>query len=393
MHSSAFAQTASCVKPVPAPTGSPPLDEAAVRAILGAPDRKYARRIAKAKEKEYPRRSPADWTKAGYAASGVVEALRRSIKDMVPRIHADTLTEDEFAERFERANTPVVIDGLCRAWKACSAWTLEGLLQNYGGEKFKVGEDDDGYAVYIKLKYFIRYMLDNQDDSPLYVFDSSFADRPATRALRQDYSLPRFFTDDLFRLVGEKRRPPFRWFVLGPERSGSYIHIDPLGTSAWNALLSGHKCWALFPPSVSKETVQPKNCGGREAIAWFVNALPLLQASENLDHRPITVIQRETMFVPGGWWHVVLNLDTTVAVTQNFCSRANFDSVWLKTRKSRPKMSLKLQESSASRHELSKGNHPSYRGRSPSGHRSDSPSHDWRARRRHCAESTRHQKN
>lgn len=50
-------------------------------------------------------------------------------------------------------------------------WTLRSLRRGFGDRLFKVGEDDDGYKVKVKMKHFLRYLSANRDDSPLYVFD------------------------------------------------------------------------------------------------------------------------------------------------------------------------------------------------------------------------------
>ena len=149
----------------------------------------------------------------------------------------------------------------------------QALLTRYGSHRLKVGEDDDGHPVRLKLAYFLRYAADNIDDSPLYVFDGSFGDRYGTAPLLEDFEVPKYFRDDLFRYGSERRRPPYRWIVIGPARSGTNIHIDPLGTSAWNALLSGHKRWVLFPPGTPKALLQtPKGEG--EAVNWFMKVYP-----------------------------------------------------------------------------------------------------------------------
>jgi len=54
-----------------------------------------------------------------------------------------------------------------------------------------------------------------------------------------------------------------------------------------------------------------------EAINYFVDLLPRIKRT----HRHVSPIEftqepGETVFVPGGWWHGVLNVEDSVAVTQ-----------------------------------------------------------------------------
>ena len=51
----------------------------------------------------------------------------------------------------------------------------------------------------------------SQDDSPLYIFDGSFAEKRSSKGMRQHYQVPPHFAEDLMQWGGEKRRPPYRY--------------------------------------------------------------------------------------------------------------------------------------------------------------------------------------
>ena len=164
-----------------------------------------------------------------------------------------------------------------------------------------------------------------------------------------DYRVPPYFEEDLFHLVGEHRRPPYRWLLWGPRRSGTGVHVDPLATSAWNALISGRKRWVLFPPDVPRDIVRPRMWRrpgeDDEPIDYFNTLLPrLLDTRPDVAARTIEFIQLpgDTVFVPGGWWHAVLNLEDSVAITQNYASGGNWERVWPAVRQGRPGMARKL---------------------------------------------------
>jgi histone arginine demethylase JMJD6 len=79
-----------------------------------------------------------------------------------------------------------------------------------------------------------------------------------------------------------------------------------------------------------------------EAIMYFKNIFPRIKEKYGEKLKEMIFVQNpgDLVFVPGGWWHVVVNLDDTIAVTQNFCSSVNFPYIWTFVRKERKKMSV-----------------------------------------------------
>mmetsp|Transcript_25326 Transcript_25326/g.36755 ORF Transcript_25326/g.36755 Transcript_25326/m.36755 type:complete len:225 (-) Transcript_25326:155-829(-) len=129
-------------------------------------------------------------------------------------------------------------------------------------------------------------------------------------------------------------RPPYQWILIGPARSGTGLHIDPLWTNAWVTVLQGLKRWMLFPPCTPPEKVgMIQNQPQIPSSIWFRDYYDVVTNEKTwpAEWKPVEVLQKagETVFVPNGWMHLVLNLECTVAVTHNYASEYGpFERMW-----------------------------------------------------------------
>lgn len=170
--------------------------------------------------------------------------------------------------------------------------------------------------------------------------------------MTKEYHPPACFSNDLFSLAlnddiqGEGQRPPWRWILIGPARSGTGLHIDPLWTNAWVTVLQGRKRWILFPPSTPKGSIgMDEDLPQIPSVVWFDMYYDKVTSHDWPEEwRPVEVVQEvgETVFVPNGWPHLVLNLELTVAVTHNYASEFGpFERMWKEVVSDEPEFAIR----------------------------------------------------
>ena len=240
---------------------------------------------------------------------------------------------------------PFILTDPVREWPAYQTWVVDELIQKYGEVKFRAE------AVDWSLKTYVDYMNDTSDESPLYLFDRFFVEKMDIEVGKENngqYWAPECFGEDLFAALGNKR-PHSRWLIVGPERSGSTFHKDPNATrsvsyflttrfksdlsSAWNAVLRGSKYWIMFPASPS--TPPPPGVFVSEDQSEVTSPLSIAEwllgfhAEARMSRGCVEGIchEGEVLHVPSGWWHLVVNLSPSIAITQNFVPRNHLTNV------------------------------------------------------------------
>lgn len=239
-------------------------------------------------------------------------------KPTAARIGKDEATKLSYYSWFERENVPAVLEGLTDDWKAMKSWRWNNLVASFGDFYWRFS---DTHGAGMTLETYQKYVTTLEgmvDDAPLAVYDSQLlGDERA--CLLEDYDVPQCFAaPDLFEELGEDERPPYRWILMGPARSGTGLHIDPMGTHAWVTVVEGLKRWVLFPYGTPKELIGMHETQIPSALwfaEWYDRAMEAVPGA-------IEVLQRpgETVYVPAGWPHLVLNLEPTVAITHNYAT-------------------------------------------------------------------------
>ncbi|KAJ3093418.1 hypothetical protein HK100_006620 [Physocladia obscura] len=258
-----------------------------------------------------------------------LQPLCRVATDNIAR--RTNLSLADFVKEFDQPAIPVILSDVVPNWPAYTKWSMPYLKATVGDVVFRAESVDlpfNSYATYAERcnnnncsNYFF-------EEAPLYLFDKHFAERTN---LSDDFSVPPYFSQDLFKLLGQNERPDYRWIIIGPARSGSTFHLDPNSTSAWNAVITGAKKWILFPPNCVPPGVFPSKDGSEvvtpiSLAEWFLNHYDDIQSCPV---KPIECVCRagEILYVPRGWWHCVMNLEESIAITQNFVNECNLEQV------------------------------------------------------------------
>eukprot|EP00088_Acartia_fossae_P012019 TRINITY_DN16148_c0_g1_i2.p1 TRINITY_DN16148_c0_g1~~TRINITY_DN16148_c0_g1_i2.p1 ORF type:complete len:266 (-),score=30.96 TRINITY_DN16148_c0_g1_i2:69-827(-) len=149
----------------------------------------------------------------------------------------------------------------------------------------------------------------------LYLFDWSLPLNAPE--LAKNFHVPEYFEDNLLTKTGPGAMYRDSWpsLFIGAKGTGSGLHVDAFGSHFYMYLISGRKRWKFYPAERIKDL---------NPVFWdSLDPTFPKDIDPTIPSYTVDLCAGETLFVPAGCPHTVLNLEQTVAVSGNFVNQTN----------------------------------------------------------------------
>ena len=226
----------------------------------------------------------------------------------------ENISYEVFMREYAVPGKPVLLKGMTKDWNATNLWDESYFYDKFGHLKVTVRNIQD-VEKQMLLSEYLDYMFITTERLPYYlrdvIIDNDF------QVLATHYTTPSFFRC-LTKRLPSHLRPVWRWLFFGARNTNSNLHVDILGTHAWNAVIRGKKKWHFYPPKDSPKIL----CSPKKKE-------PSIMADIKCASKPTICIQEEgdIVFTPSNWVHSVINLEPCIAITENYIDLSNIKEV------------------------------------------------------------------
>lgn len=217
------------------------------------------------------------------------------------------------------AAVPTVFTGLQDTWLARERWTPTRLAEHHGHlpvaeRRYAPGDAYEYTIADTTLGDYLAHWSSTDPDPALtrtrrYLAEWNFArDAPG---LLDDFAVPAPFAEDWIDRLPEQVRFGRMWLFFGEPGCHTGLHRDTFSTSAWLAVLSGHKVLRFVSPEATG-ALRPGDS------LWDADALARVDAAPGGQTHEVVLRAGETLYIPGDWYHEVRNPVRNLMVTANF---------------------------------------------------------------------------
>lgn len=244
------------------------------------------------------------------------EALKNTLR-LITTDHSEAICQEDFNVKYGYPEKPVLFSSAFKNWHIKSDWSLDFLKKNLPeAEHIESGQE----KLPPKAMTLEQY-LESDRLSSHYFKSQQHLDN---NRFEVDYMPREIFTCWYSQYPRSKPKKQLSWLYIGGRHTGTDIHRDIWGTSAWNYLISGKKLWFIYPKAYL-------NLIRKNKEAFTIKRIQEDLANQDLAsiYKPLYCIQKagQLLFVPNNCYHATINLDFSVALTENFMNETNYDNV------------------------------------------------------------------